>query len=91
MLAEPSSPGQGRSAAAGQAAQRDPGQDGRAAGRRRFPLHVCVAELQQVLARLATHGGERLVTYLRLEEVKPPSPLPLAPTPPVPARARRAR
>jgi Lrp/AsnC family transcriptional regulator, leucine-responsive regulatory protein len=50
-----------------------------------------VAELQQVLARLATHGGERLVTYLRLEEVKPPSPLPLAPTPPAPARARRAR
>lgn len=49
-----------------------------------------VAELQQVLARLATHGGERLVTYLRLEEVKPPSPLPLAPTPPA-ARARRAR
>lgn len=50
-----------------------------------------VAELQQVLARLATHGGERLVTYLRLEEVKPPSPLPLAPTPPAPARARRTR
>lgn len=48
-----------------------------------------VAELQQVLARLATHGGERLVTYLRLEEVKPPSPLPLAPTPPSPARPRR--
>jgi DNA-binding Lrp family transcriptional regulator len=50
-----------------------------------------VAELQQVLARLATHGGERLVTYLRLEEVKPPSPLPLAPTPPAPARPRRPR
>jgi Lrp/AsnC family transcriptional regulator, leucine-responsive regulatory protein len=47
-----------------------------------------VAELQQVLARLATHGGQRLVTYLRLEEVKPPSPLPLAPTPPA-VRARR--
>ena len=50
-----------------------------------------VAELQQVLARLSAHGGERLVTYLRLEEVKPPSPLPLAPTPPAPARPRRAR
>jgi len=50
-----------------------------------------VAELQQVLARLATHGGQRLVTYLRLEEVKPPSPLPLAPTPPPPSRSRRAR
>jgi DNA-binding Lrp family transcriptional regulator len=48
-----------------------------------------VAELQQVLARLATRGGQRLVTYLRLEEVKPPSPLPLVPTPP--AGARRAR
>jgi Lrp/AsnC family transcriptional regulator, leucine-responsive regulatory protein len=39
-----------------------------------------VAELQQVLASLATRGGQRLVTYLRLAEVKPPSRLPLAPT-----------
>ncbi len=38
-----------------------------------------VAELQQVLASLATRGGQRLVTYLRLEEIKPPSRLPLAP------------
>ena len=45
-----------------------------------------VAELQQVLARLATRGGQRLVTYLRLEEIKPPSPLPLTPTPPPPSR-----
>jgi len=37
-----------------------------------------VAELQQVLASLATRGGQRLVTYLRLAEVKPPSRLPLA-------------
>ena len=36
-----------------------------------------VAELQQVLARLAARGGQRLVTYLRLEEIKPPSRLPL--------------
>ena len=50
-----------------------------------------VAELHRVLARLATHGGRRLVTYLRLEEVKPPSPFPLAPTPAPPARAPRAR
>jgi Lrp/AsnC family transcriptional regulator, leucine-responsive regulatory protein len=50
-----------------------------------------VAELQQVLARLATRGGQRLVTYLRLEEIKPPSPLPLAPTPPTAPRARRGR
>jgi len=38
-----------------------------------------VAELQQVLASLATRGGQRLVTYLRLAEVKPPSRLPLVP------------
>jgi len=38
-----------------------------------------VAELQEVLASLATRGGQRLVTYLRLAEVKPPSRLPLAP------------
>jgi Lrp/AsnC family leucine-responsive transcriptional regulator len=50
-----------------------------------------VAELQQVLARLATHGGQRLVTYLRLEEIKPPSPLPLAPTSTTAPRTRRAR
>jgi len=36
-----------------------------------------VSELQQVLARLAARGGQRLVTYLRLEEIKPPSRLPL--------------
>jgi Lrp/AsnC family transcriptional regulator, leucine-responsive regulatory protein len=47
-----------------------------------------VADLHQVLARLAARGGQRLVTYLRLEEVKPPSPLPLAPTPPVARRGR---
>jgi Lrp/AsnC family leucine-responsive transcriptional regulator len=50
-----------------------------------------VGELQQVLARLSTRGGQRLVTYLRLEEIKPPSPLPLVPTPPPAVRARRAR
>jgi Lrp/AsnC family transcriptional regulator, leucine-responsive regulatory protein len=38
-----------------------------------------VTELQQVLASLAARGGQRLVTYLRLEEVKPPSRLPLLP------------
>jgi Lrp/AsnC family transcriptional regulator, leucine-responsive regulatory protein len=38
-----------------------------------------VAELQQVLASLATRGGQRLVTYLRLAEIKPPSRLPLGP------------
>jgi len=38
-----------------------------------------VAELQQVLTGIATRGGQRLVTYLRLAEVKPPSRLPLVP------------
>ena len=41
-----------------------------------------VAELQHVLARLSTKGGAtRLITLLRLAELKPSSPLPLAPTP----------
>ncbi|HLI40100.1 MAG TPA: Lrp/AsnC family transcriptional regulator [Streptosporangiaceae bacterium] len=50
-----------------------------------------VADLQEVLARLATRGGQRLVTYLRLAEVKPPSPLPLAPPagPAAPGSRRR--
>jgi DNA-binding Lrp family transcriptional regulator len=38
-----------------------------------------VADLQEVLAGLAARGGQRLVTYLRLSEVKPPSRLPLGP------------
>ena len=54
-----------------------------------------VTELQQVLAALATRGGQRLVTYLRLEEVKPPSQLPLepfmAPSGPPGAAARMRR
>lgn len=48
-----------------------------------------VSELQQVLVALATRGGQRLVTYLRLEEIKPPSRLPLAPTTPAAGRAPR--
>jgi DNA-binding Lrp family transcriptional regulator len=40
-----------------------------------------VTEVQQVLASLAARGGQRLVTYLRLEEIKPPSRLPLLPAP----------
>jgi len=48
-----------------------------------------VAELHQVLASLSTHGGQRLVTYLRLAEIKPPSPLPLGETGvPLGSRAR---
>src|SRR5207302_624128 len=48
-----------------------------------------VAELQNVPAALATRGGQRLVTYLRLAEIKPPSRLPLAPVA-APARRRGA-
>ena len=37
-----------------------------------------VAELQRVLVRLSTRGGaQRVITLLRLEELKPASPLPL--------------
>ena len=54
-----------------------------------------VAELAQVLASLSGRGGQRLVTYLRLAEVKPPSPLPLGPAttpaPPVTPRSLRQR
>jgi Lrp/AsnC family transcriptional regulator, leucine-responsive regulatory protein len=51
-----------------------------------------VAELQEVLAGLATRGGQRLVTYLRLAEIKPPARLPLVATIPAadqPPRRRR--
>ena len=50
-----------------------------------------VAELQTVLASLATRGGSRLVTYLRLAEIKPPSRLPLSPSAPAARRAPRAK
>src|SRR5919202_775146 len=40
-----------------------------------------VAELQLVLSRLTTRGGaQRVITLLRLEELKPSSPLPLRAT-----------
>jgi len=50
-----------------------------------------VAELQEVLASLSTRGGQRLVTYLRLAEIKPPSRLPLTPTMPEPDSAAPPR
>jgi Lrp/AsnC family transcriptional regulator, leucine-responsive regulatory protein len=50
-----------------------------------------VEELQQVLAGLSTRGGTRLVTYLRLAETKPPSPLPLGITGTGEAAAPRRR
>ena len=51
-----------------------------------------VAELRDVLANLSTRGGQRLVTYLRLDEVKPPSRLPLlVPSDPAPPRVTGRR
>src|SRR5262249_56895300 len=52
-----------------------------------------VADLQEVLASLATRGGQRLIPYLRLAEVKPPSRLPVTATVPPPDQppARRRR
>lgn len=48
-------------------------------------------ELQRVLIALSSRGGaQRVVTLLRLRDLKPPSPLPLAPVA-TPRRARRAR
>ena len=38
-----------------------------------------VAELHRVLVRLAGRGATRLITLLRLQELKPASPLPLEP------------
>ena len=58
-----------------------------------------VGELQEVLAALATRGGQRLISYLKLAEIKPPSRLPLEPaaqsspaeTPPARRGSRRSR
>jgi DNA-binding Lrp family transcriptional regulator len=52
-----------------------------------------VTELAHVLASLSGRGGQRLVTYLRLEEVKAPAPLPLGipATPKSPRAPRSAR
>src|SRR5580693_5865981 len=48
-----------------------------------------VVELRDVLAALSARGGQRLVTYLRLDEIKPPSRLPLLPPDDPPASAGR--
>jgi len=50
-----------------------------------------VSDLQEVLASLAARGGQRLVTYLKLTEVKPPSRLALAVTSPGAGRPARQR
>jgi len=48
-------------------------------------------DLQSVLVALSSRGGaQRVVTMLRLRDLKPPSPLPLDPAA-TPRRARRAR
>jgi Lrp/AsnC family leucine-responsive transcriptional regulator len=39
-----------------------------------------VADLQRVILRISTRGGSRIITLLRLEELKPASPLPLGAT-----------
>ena len=49
-----------------------------------------VTELAQVLTSLSGRGGQRMVTYLRLAEVKTPAPLPLGVTS-VPKPTRPAR
>ena len=36
-----------------------------------------IQDLEHVLTKLATHGGGRVVTYLRLSQLKAPSPLPV--------------
>jgi Lrp/AsnC family transcriptional regulator, leucine-responsive regulatory protein len=36
-----------------------------------------IQDLEHVLTRLATHGGQRVITYLRLKQLKTPAPLPL--------------
>jgi Lrp/AsnC family transcriptional regulator, leucine-responsive regulatory protein len=48
-----------------------------------------VAELQQVLSRLSARGA-RIITYLRLAEVKATSPIPVGPTS-VPTTPRSSR
>jgi Lrp/AsnC family transcriptional regulator, leucine-responsive regulatory protein len=50
-----------------------------------------VVELRDVLAALSARGGQRLVTYLRLDEIKPPSRLPLLPPDTAPPRAAGRR
>ncbi len=50
-----------------------------------------VTDLQEVLSSLAARGGQRLITHLKLEEVKPPSRLPLEAGQPAAAAGPRRR
>jgi hypothetical protein len=51
----------------------------RTAGAHRAPQRFAAEELQRVIIALSSPGGAtRVVAPLRLREMKPPSPLPLA-------------
>jgi Lrp/AsnC family leucine-responsive transcriptional regulator len=50
-----------------------------------------IEDLEHVLTKLATHGGQRVITYLRLKQLKAPSPLPLLADPSSRYRATRRR
>jgi Lrp/AsnC family transcriptional regulator, leucine-responsive regulatory protein len=50
-----------------------------------------IEELEHVLTKLATHGGQRVITYLRLKQLKPSSPLPIRPGPVSRPRTPRRR
>jgi Lrp/AsnC family leucine-responsive transcriptional regulator len=43
-----------------------------------FVVARTVPELQRVLLRMSARGAQRMVTYLRLEEIKAAAPLPVA-------------
>lgn len=45
-----------------------------------FVVARTVPELQRVLLRMSARGAQRMVTYLRLEEIKASAPLPVAET-----------
>jgi len=50
-----------------------------------------IHDLEHVLTKLATHGGQRVVTYLRLSQLKAPAPLPIRAGPVARPRASRRR
>ena len=50
-----------------------------------------IQDLEHVLTRLATHGGQRVITYLRLKQLKAPVPLPLVAGPVSRPRTARRR
>jgi Lrp/AsnC family transcriptional regulator, leucine-responsive regulatory protein len=50
-----------------------------------------IQDLEHVLTRLATHGGQRVITYLRLKQLKAPAPLPIVAGPMARPRPSRRR